>query len=104
MMDGGYPDGVHVLRVPGNSHADEAADLAWIINRPRIEMQARDELRSLCATPATQVRAGYLEYCAEHGITSIPDYVRMLERINARTWERTVRLILRDFTNDGDVA
>lgn len=103
-MDAAYPDGVHALQIPGNSHADEAHDLAWIINRPRIEMQARDELRTLCAMAGTQVRAGYIEYCAEHGITSIPDYVRMLERINARVWERTVALILRDFTHDPEAA
>lgn len=78
--------------LPGNSLATELCDREWEANRREVEAQARRELALLCVVPGG-VRNGYLEYVADHGITSVPQYVATLERINAGIWSRTVDLI-----------
>lgn len=88
----GLPDGCLPHMLPGNSLASELCDRHWEANRREVEAQARRELALLCAVPGA-VRNGYLEYCADHGVTSILEYVATLERINAGQWVRTVDLI-----------
>lgn len=97
------PDGCHPFDIPGNSIAAEHQARHWEQNVREVEQRAREDLLRLCSVPGP-IRNAYLEYCADHGIASIPQYVATLERMNAVQWQRTCGLIWQGQFNDPEVA
>lgn len=93
----------HAADLPGNSIAAATRDLTRELFTPAAIAQARDELVAECARPG-RVHAAYVDYCGSIGILSHRQYVLMLERINALTWQAKFESVLRDLTTDPEAA
>ena len=102
-MSAGLPDGCLPHMLPGNDAASEMFERQWSLYSEEIKQNARDDLQARCIMPSP-TRAGYLDYCAEHGICSVIDYVAELEQINATEWQRTVALWERVQFHGSDAA
>ena len=89
-MSAGLPDGTLPHMLPGNDAASELFERTWAAYSAEIKQQARDDLQGRCMFGET--RRGYLDYCAEHGLCSVIDYVAALESCNALDWQYTVNL------------
>lgn len=90
-MSAGLPDGTLPHMLPGNDPASALFERQWSMYSEEIKQQARDDLQARCIMPGA-TRRGYIDYCADHGLMSVLDYVSELERIDALEWQRTVHL------------
>ena len=102
-MSAGLPDGCLPHMLPSNSTAAELFDRHCELYAREIKQLARDDLQARCIMPGP-ARSGYLDYCAEHGICSVIDYVAELEQIDALEWQRTVALWERVQFHGSDAA
>lgn len=91
MTSPGLPDGCLPHMLPSNSTAEETFDRHCEAFAKDIEQQAREDLYARCILPS-ETRSAYLDYCGDHGICSVIDYVAALEKINAREWQLTHEL------------
>ena len=103
MSSAGLPDSIGAADLPGNDAASEMFERQWSLYSEEIKQNARDDLQARCIMPGP-ARSGYLDYCAEHGICSVIDYVAALEQINALEWQRTVALWERAQFHGSDAA
>lgn len=102
-MSAGLPDGCLPHMLPGNDAASDLFERQWSLYSEEIKQNARDDLLARCIMPGPS-RSGYLDFCAEHGICSVIDYVAALEQIDALEWQRTVAMWERVQFHGGDAA
>lgn len=102
MSDGwNLPDGVHPFEVPHNGPASRLFDRQWREAVAEIEKQTRDDLIARCRIRGSDVRKSFLEYCAEIHVTTVEQYVDLLERIDAKLWRDTYDLWMRASIENG---
>lgn len=94
---------VHAADLPGNSIAAEHFERTWRANVAEVTAEAKADLIARCRQPG-QARSGYLEYCSEVHIATVPQYVDMLEMIDAKAWRDAYDMHMRASIEQGREA